>query len=366
MPSSIESSNSVDSPLTHTASGSASQSSDGPSYDWVDPSVLQIPTKIGIADDLDEFFYVNKNFLASECPTEALAVDVCGVTDRVCHGRENASHDFFFVYSTFFSHLHITFPFDDFTMRVLQILNVAPTQLHPNSWAILQAFRILCQIFGLKPTPESFLYYYHTHPSTHVGWLSLSSQPENLRFAAFTTSYKNFKEYYFKVFVEPDGRDLFYKADGTTKFLFHWTEKPTPLDNRFWKSLTPFDKEILLIVNQLPCRLPTRELVALYGSFKQWADLNDIILKMDPSLSKFMKSLKRQADSRKISTVAGIKSKSPTVVAEEVPTETVVAAPAVSKKRGRSSKAQRSKSESTLQQHNPHLKLAPHTNTNNA
>jgi len=83
---------------------------------------------------------------------------------------------------------------------------------------------------------------------------------------------------------------------------------------------------------------------------------------MDPSLSKFMKSLKRQADSRKISTVADIKSKSPT----EVPTETVVAVPAVSKKRGRPSKAQRPKSESTLQQHNPHLKLAPHTNTNNA
>jgi len=61
---------------------------------------------------------------------------------------------------------------------------------------------------------------------------------------------------------------------------------------------------------------------------------------MDPSLSKFMKSLKRQADNRKISTVAGIKSKSPTVVAEEVLTETAVAAPVVSKKRGRSSKAQ--------------------------
>jgi len=66
-----------------------------------------------------------------------------------------------------------------------------------------------------------------------------------VRFAAFTTSYKNFKEYYFKVFVEPDGRDLFYNADGTTKFPFHWTEKPTLLGNRFWKSLTPFDEEIL-------------------------------------------------------------------------------------------------------------------------
>jgi len=220
------------------------------------------------------FFAANKNFSEPDCPTEALAVVVCGATDRVCHGQENAPHDFFFVYSTFFSHLHITFSFDDFTMRVLRILNVAPTQLHPNSWAILQAFWILCRVFGLKPIPESFLYYYNTHPSTRVGWLSLSSRPGNVRFAAFTTSYKNFKEYYFKVFVEPDGRDLFYNADGMTKFPFHWTEKPNPLDYRFWSSLTPFDQEILLIVNQLPCRLPTRELIALYGSSTQWADLN--------------------------------------------------------------------------------------------
>jgi len=57
MPSSIESSNSVDSSLTHTASGGASESSEGPSYDWVDPSVLNISTKIKTVDDLDKFFF---------------------------------------------------------------------------------------------------------------------------------------------------------------------------------------------------------------------------------------------------------------------------------------------------------------------
>ena len=127
MPSSIESSNVVDSSMARTASSGASQSSDGPSYDWVDPSVLQIPSKIKSSDDLDEFLAAHKNFLAPDCPTEALGVDICGVTGRVCHGRENAPHDFFFVYSTFFSYLHMSFPFDDFTMNVLRILNVAPT-----------------------------------------------------------------------------------------------------------------------------------------------------------------------------------------------------------------------------------------------
>ena len=66
--------------------------------------------------------------------------DICGYADRVCHGRENAPQYFFFVYNTFFSNLHITLPFDDFTMGVLRILNVALTQLHPNSWAALRRF----------------------------------------------------------------------------------------------------------------------------------------------------------------------------------------------------------------------------------
>ena len=50
-------------------------------------------------------------------PNDALYVDICGITDRVCHGRENALHGFFFVYSTLFSPLHVSLLFDDFTMR---------------------------------------------------------------------------------------------------------------------------------------------------------------------------------------------------------------------------------------------------------
>ena len=176
---------------------------------------------------------------------------------RTKTSRSTGRNNFFFVYNKFFSNLHITFPFDDFTMGVLRILNIAPTQLHPNSWAILQVFRILCQIFSLKPTLGSFLYYYNMHPSTRVSWLSLSSRPRNVRFAAYTTSYKNFKENYFNIFVEPDSRDLFYNADGTTKFSFHWMEKPNQLGSWLWKSLSPFDKEIILVTKQLPCRLPT-------------------------------------------------------------------------------------------------------------
>jgi len=67
------------------------------------------------SDSLDQLLAKN-SFLMPDCLSDAVMADMCGLTDRVCHGREDAPQDFFFVYTTFFADLHITLPFDDFTM----------------------------------------------------------------------------------------------------------------------------------------------------------------------------------------------------------------------------------------------------------
>jgi len=71
------------------------------------------------------------------------------VVECVCHGREGSVEEFFYMYMYHFSQLHIRLPFDEFTLGVLRLLNVAPTQFHPNSWAYLQAFRLLCMAMYL-------------------------------------------------------------------------------------------------------------------------------------------------------------------------------------------------------------------------
>jgi len=53
--------------------------------------------------------------------------------DRQCHGQEGATEKFFYMYMCHFSQLHVRLSLDDFSMGVLRALNVAPTQLHPNS-----------------------------------------------------------------------------------------------------------------------------------------------------------------------------------------------------------------------------------------
>jgi len=57
--------------------------------------------------------------------------------DRVSHGPEGATEKFFYMYMCHFSQLHVRLPLDDFAMVVLCALDVAPTQLHPNSWAYM-------------------------------------------------------------------------------------------------------------------------------------------------------------------------------------------------------------------------------------
>jgi len=84
--------------------------------------------------------------------------------ERVCHDQEGVLEKFFYMYMCHFSQLHVRLSLDDFTMGVLRQLNVAPTQLHLNSWAYLQAFRVLCQSLYLRPSPHAFLYFYDMRP----------------------------------------------------------------------------------------------------------------------------------------------------------------------------------------------------------
>jgi len=40
------------------------------------------------------------------------------------------------MYMCHFSQILVRLPFDNFTIEVLHLLNIAPIQLHPNSWGI--------------------------------------------------------------------------------------------------------------------------------------------------------------------------------------------------------------------------------------
>ena len=164
--------------------------------------------------------------------------------NTICMGRSPFERPFFFLYSCLFSNLHTSLPFDNFTMSVLQALNVAPSH-----------------------TPATFLSYYTSHPAKPVIWQSLNSWSGNVLFNSFNTSYKNFKGEFFKVFIQfKDMKFFFYKV-GRSRFPMFWTRNPSKF--REWTQSTPCaeKREIYSLFNKLPRKHPTRKLLTVYKSF---------------------------------------------------------------------------------------------------
>ncbi|RDX82482.1 hypothetical protein CR513_36721, partial [Mucuna pruriens] len=92
--------------------------------------------------------WLKKSFLGKFDLTHCLS------EERVCHATREDEGGFIYMYETAFSDLGVVLPFDWFTVDVLWMLEVSTSQLHPNGWAAMQAFRvifILCPSYPLPP-----------------------------------------------------------------------------------------------------------------------------------------------------------------------------------------------------------------------
>ncbi|KAG2407532.1 uncharacterized protein HKW66_Vig0023540 [Vigna angularis] len=187
-----------------------------------------------------------------------------GVTllnERVFHDGRSSPYDFFFMYVTFFTHLFIRVPFTKFQTAVLREVNVAPTQLHPNSWAAVQAFLAMCLAVGVTPTIPVFFYYFEVRPSPSGGWVSFTSVRDKTLFRPFSDSFKNFKQHYFKMIINKAGLHEFSDGEGRPLFPFYWTRDPRRIRATSIGALTAPDLEAVRTINALPRRISARHLV---------------------------------------------------------------------------------------------------------
>ena len=105
-------------------------------------------------------------------------------------------------------------PFSEFQMSVLSHLDLAPTQLLPNSFAFIRAFELTCEYLKIGITLPLFIHVFHLQRQTvqgQFGWVSLK-QVKKL-FKAFSESIRTFKNRYY--FVEP-------KSDRARESVFMW------------------------------------------------------------------------------------------------------------------------------------------------
>jgi len=193
-------------------------------------------------------------------------------------GKKELPTSFFYMYMCHFSQLHVRLSLDEFAMGVLRLLNVAPTQLHLNSWAYLQAFRVLCQSLYLQLSPLAFLYFYDTRPRQPTTWLSLVSRPSISRLDAFTQLFKHFKDGFFKVVVKEGRRSHFLNAVGSTKFPFSWMGNPWRYKDMSTDELSAADREVVEVLMKFTDRLSTKSLVRVYNLIHPIIDIEGICL----------------------------------------------------------------------------------------
>jgi len=140
---------------------------------------------------------------------------------------------------------------------------VAPTQLHPNIWAYLWGFQMLCLGLGLMATPTLFLHHYCTRPGKKVGWLSLVSQNKNHLLSPYSSSYKFFKDTYFEVVINREGRRFVFDG-AVSKFPLYWTRKLTKFTLWPRSDLSVDDFIGIGKLDQLPHQIPTRRLIECF------------------------------------------------------------------------------------------------------
>src|ERR1044072_5872928 len=80
------------------------------------------------------------------------AILSCDSHERVCG---NAPRSFYF-YDWVVRKVGIEIPLTDFQMKVLEHLNVAPTQLSPGGWALVVTFEKFCSHLGFRPSLNFF------------------------------------------------------------------------------------------------------------------------------------------------------------------------------------------------------------------
>ena len=82
-----------------------------------------------------------------------VVLEACIPGERVCMSQPKGEQDkWFYFYAKVLEDMFIRIPFTDFKVDVLKMVNVASSQLRPNSWGFIKAFEMICEVLDVTPT----------------------------------------------------------------------------------------------------------------------------------------------------------------------------------------------------------------------
>ena len=97
------------------------------------------------------------------------------------------------MYTTLFKKVKLRFPLTRFERELLTELDIAAAQLHPNSWAFVRAFQIMCAHLGLPASVDVFLFLFEAKIPGDRLWVSLNGIAGRSILSIFQQSYKDWK-----------------------------------------------------------------------------------------------------------------------------------------------------------------------------
>ncbi|KOM37569.1 hypothetical protein LR48_Vigan03g095100 [Vigna angularis] len=221
----------------------------------------------------------------------------------------------------------VRLPFFDFQMGVLRALNVCPIQLHPNGWAYMQAFSVVCSVLLLTPTLAAFLHFFRAIPIASKSWVSLAPVKDKQLFTLFNASYKDFKTNFFKVAMKDSHWSGFYTKDGRPKFPFYWTSCPKKVISWSKAEMSLDELDVVSQFDQLPQKIFSHKLIGFLGSNTLRARVFDLYGGMEKHRAFLAMMVRKKEELKK----TGEGTSSPNVVGLKNPTpRSVHSAPKVS------------------------------------
>ena len=126
-------------------------------YPWATPTLLKETSSVNSAGAVLRLKKGDEPHLSFHKEhDDKMMVLPCSPDMPVCaDDKGNNGRLFCFVYTTQFKKVKLRFPFSRFERELLTELDIAVAQLHPNSWAFVRAFQIMCVPDPAFPSPSS-------------------------------------------------------------------------------------------------------------------------------------------------------------------------------------------------------------------
>jgi len=131
-------------------------------------------------------------------------------------------------------------------MDVLRLLNVAPTQIRPNSWAFIRGFEILCEALYMIPSAGAFFHFYGTKGVDKGSWVSISVHAGKKLFPSYAYNFKkNWRVSFMRVRASENSCVSVTNVNDELRFPLSWTSLPQYVCGYDTEKMSPYERGVV-------------------------------------------------------------------------------------------------------------------------